>query len=114
MIERRGKRMSDNEKAIYILTELSKADKRIMFPKKDIAQALNVAIQALNQTSWIPVSEKPPQVGIDVLICDIEGDIFLTHRAAFGSYFAEDGCEIKNVKAWMPLPKPYKPERSEK
>ena len=39
--------MSDNEKAIYILTELSKADKRIMFPKKDIVQAINMAIQAL-------------------------------------------------------------------
>lgn len=39
--------MTKEEKAIYILTELSKADKRIMFPKKDIAQALDMAIQAI-------------------------------------------------------------------
>lgn len=39
--------MSDKEKAIYILTELSKADKRIMFPKKDIEKALDMAIEAL-------------------------------------------------------------------
>ena len=41
--------MTDNAKAIYILTELSKADKRIMFPKKDILQALDMAIKALQE-----------------------------------------------------------------
>ena len=63
-----------------------------------------------DKMGWIQISERPPQVGIDVLICDIEGDIFLTHRTTFGNYFAEIGCEIKNVKAWMPLPEPYKEE----
>ena len=45
--------MSDNEKAIHVLTELSKADKRIMFPRKDIMQALDTAIKALQEIDFL-------------------------------------------------------------
>ena len=58
---------------------------------------------------WIPVTEEPPEVGKSVLICDADGDICLGHRTNYGGYFP-DFCEdkIKNVRAWMPLPEPYK------
>ena len=61
-------------------------------------------------TGWIPISERLPEVGIDVLICDMEGTIYLSHRSSYGSYFDEWGHKIKGIRAWMPLPEPYKAE----
>ena len=73
-------------------------------------QAGEMAIKALEaEPHWIPVTEEPPEVGKSVLICDADGDICLGHRTNYGGYFP-DFCEdkIKNVRAWMPLPEPYK------
>jgi hypothetical protein len=62
-----------------------------------------------NEPHWIPVTERPPEVGKSVLICDAYGDICLGHRTSSGYYFP-DFCEdkIKDVRAWAELPEPYK------
>lgn len=58
---------------------------------------------------WIPCSERLPDISKSVLICDIDGDIYLGHRTRFGDYYQDIGDHrIKNVTAWMPLPEPYK------
>ena len=58
---------------------------------------------------WIPVTERLPEVGESVLICDAYGDICCGHRTRSGYYFP-DFCEdkIKDVRAWAELPEPYK------
>ena len=62
---------------------------------------------------WIPIKERLPEVGIDVLICDEEGDIWFSHRSSFGSFIDEWGNKIKDIRAWMPLPEPYKEKEVE-
>jgi len=62
-----------------------------------------------NEPHWIPVTERLPEVGESVLICDDYGDICIGHRTRSGYYFP-DFCEdkIKDVRAWAELPEPYK------
>ena len=64
-----------------------------------------------NEPHWIPVTERPPEVGESVLICDAYGDICTGHRTRSGYYFP-DFCDdkIKDVRAWAELPEPYKGE----
>ena len=71
---------------------------------------------ALDQTptafQWIPVTERSPDISKSVLICDIEGDIYLGHRTRYGDYYPDFFDDrIKSVIAWMPLPEPYKEEQ---
>ena len=58
---------------------------------------------------WIPVTERLPQAGKSVMICDAYGDICIGHRTQCGYYYP-DFCEdkIKDVRAWCELPEPYK------
>ena len=60
---------------------------------------------------WIPVTEKLPNDGEEVLFCDLFGDVMLGYHPKDWkrTHFAERGSwELqKNVVAWMPLPKPY-------
>ena len=56
--------------------------------------------------TWIPCKERLPEIGGEVLFCDIDGDIYVGHRA-IGHWWSVDD-KVKNVTAWMPLPEPYK------
>ena len=80
-------------------------------PEIDIYwQAGEMAIKALEaEPHWIPVTERLPEVGESVLICDAYGDICIGHRTSSGHYFP-DFCEdkIKDVRAWAELPEPFK------
>ena len=69
--------------------------------------AIHTVLDALPH--WIPVTERLPEVGKSVLICDAYGDIYLGHRANYGYYFPDFcGDKIKDVRAWAELPEPYK------
>lgn len=60
---------------------------------------------------WIPTAERLPEIEKTVLICDIAGDIYLAHRYDYKNntrFIDYTGDKIKDVKAWMPLPEPYK------
>jgi len=78
---------------------------------EDGEKAIDIAIKAVehHEPHWIPVTERLPEVGESVLICDAYGDICIGHRTRSGYYFP-DFCEdkIKDVRAWEELPEPYK------
>lgn len=87
---------------------------------KDGREVEKMAIKALKQepkTDWIPVFERMPKDGQNVLFCDIDEDIMIGYhvKGEPDTHFMQDGSfeGMKNVKAWMPLPEPYKIERGE-
>jgi hypothetical protein len=83
----------------------------------DIAK--NVILKALEEqmnssdepNKWIPLSKEMPIIGEDVLLCDLDGDIYISYLHLNGGWgFDYCGNKIKNVVAWMPSPEPYKAE----
>lgn len=74
-------------------------------------ETLNEVIERLE---WIPVSERMPEDGQSVLFCDIDDDIMVGYhvKGRSDTHFSQDGTyeDMKNVRAWMPLPEPYKTE----
>ena len=92
-------------------------------------EALGMAINALEQTAWIPCEDRLPDAplrktgdedfewfeGEQVLICDKDGLIhvaYIVKDYIFNDIYwcATDADELRGeeVKAWMPLPAPYK------
>lgn len=84
--------------------------------------------QELAMPKWIPVTERLPEVGKDVLIyavCkddDFPGVITISHRMIFRLFPTSEGAEIWNspwqyfaddydITHWQPLPEPPKEEK---
>ena len=63
---------------------------------------------------WIPVEERLPENGHCVLVCGMEGwiDAGWYVRGIWRTGFSAADI-VKNIVAWQPLPKPYRPKRSE-
>ena len=120
-----------NEEAKEILNRVEIA-KPIKFEDyADMREALNMAIKALEQTElnpsynsvkteleqtmWIPVSERLPEDYIHVL-CQFTlggmGECYLAH----GVFHVVGGLVMtcNEVIAWMPLPQPYNAESEDK
>ena len=81
--------------------------------RKLIDDTLDTAIKALEQTTWIPVSERLPEEKIAVLVwCPERKNIYCACLEEnqwwiFGAYFQKVELE---VVAWMSLPLPWKGE----
>lgn len=69
-------------------------------------EAKTMAIQALAQTEWIPVSERLPDENGSYLVTVKRGYIVLGLWIGVAENWA-------NVIAWLPLPPCYKPKESE-
>ena len=92
---------------------------------EETREALDRAIEALKQTSWIPVSERPPKRGEEVIVSnhyhfwdgnelDSVETLYYAGADELGHVFqTRFGASIRNVVAWMPKPKPYKVESEE-
>ncbi len=66
----------------------------------------------MNEEKWIPVTERLPREGVDVLVCNSVGCIYISYLDWHGEWYFSECCDvaIDGVIAWMPLPEPYKPE----
>ena len=72
----------------------------------DVEEALNMAISALTEQQWIPVTERLPDKECFGLVTVNDGAIYTDF-----SLFRKDGRFIEHtdeVIAWMPLPEPYR------
>ncbi|WP_407461650.1 DUF551 domain-containing protein [Methanobrevibacter sp.] len=74
-------------------------------------QAIRLAIKALGNSSWIPVTERlPDKMGSYITTIDCGKYGFATGQRYF--FNDEIGWNDKDVIAWMPLPEPYTKEDS--
>lgn len=84
------------EEAIRLLSGL-------MFKGK-LKEALDMAIKALEQTRWIPVSERLPEEA-GMYLCSYDDDDVGT--SYFDIRMNEFNMLHEQVTAWMPLPESY-------
>lgn len=80
-----------------------------------ISEALDMGIKALEQTTWIPVSEKTPPIAQRVLVSANNGEVFIARLHSFDKWtFEPTGIgyvyDKENIIAWMPLPQSYQGE----
>lgn len=81
-------------------------------------ELFDMAIKALEQTMWIPVSERLPKEPGHYLVTMKHGDIsFVEQRwydgEGYNEYVDYFWRNSSNITAWMPLPEPYKIEGSD-
>lgn len=73
--------------------------------------AVEIAIDSLNKTAWIPVSERLPEDSNSVLVTR-DGDIEFGKYEDNEWFFWLDSCWVNTdfVIAWMPMPPVYQGE----
>ena len=85
---------------------------RAYLDMRDTATRLQKALTDTWNRQWVFVDDCPPPQNLSVLICDMDGDIYISHRTYSNEYYNEIGDKIKGKKAWMPLPKPWKEDNN--
>jgi len=99
-----------NIKAREVLKELKDYTEDLPhYSPDEVAEALEMAIKALEQTTWIPVSKRLPEDKQGCIVT-VQGDSktfidIVTYYAEEHSFLYYEEC---NVLAWMPLPQPYR------
>lgn len=83
------------------------------FTREEYEEFLDMAIKALEQTRWIPCSEKMPDINIHVLAQFVMGGMAECYYA-HNWWHIVGGFRISGdeVIAWMPLPEAYKEENN--
>ena len=84
--------------------------KKVKFSPISQPVSMDMAIEALKATRWIPTSEQLPEPGVNVLVCTKQktGTIYERIGIYTGTAYGwSTGGASKNVVAWMPLPEPY-------
>ena len=107
--------MMTNKEAIDIL---ERERKEYIVKGCKLDKALDVAIDALQQTAWIPVGDEPPKHKKTYWICTDGGyqcecrwtnvNPFWTDLTTDWHWCIGDVPQYSEVVAWMPLPEPYK------
>ena len=104
------------EKAIEILSDVGDINRCCA----EDAEALDMAIEALEQTRWIPCSERlPEKAEARYWICTDGGyqcqcrwtnNVYGLGEGDRWAWKIFDIPQFSKVVAWMPLPEPYKAE----
>lgn len=63
---------------------------------------------AVEETRWIPCSERLPEDNTDVIICFYNGEVIGMRYLGNGIFQGVYEHTTKAIVAWMPLPKPYR------
>lgn len=100
-----------NKEAIEILKECWRYSKTYKYTDAEIREAFNLAIKVLEQTMWIPISERLPEKNIEVLATTEFGGITIAERLDNVCWFMHEGAinaHTDDFIAWMPLLESYK------
>ena len=62
----------------------------------------------VEETRWIPCSERLPEDNTDVIICFYNGEVIGMRYLGNGIFRGVYEHTTKAIVAWMPLPKPYR------
>ena len=66
-------------------------------------------VDLLKRTRWIPVSERLPDVDVEVLTTTDWSDVLIAWLGKGGAWETEELIlDNDEILAWMPLPEPYK------
>lgn len=79
-------------------------------------ECVRLAIKALEQQRWIPVSEKLPEKNIEVLVTTKWDGITIGEMLGNNDWLIYEGttyADNDDIKAWMPLPSSYQGESEE-
>lgn len=104
-----------NEKALEVLEmflhkQCSLKRTEFAYDQITVWHAVNMATEALEASQWIPMSERPPEVGQYVLIST---DMNYVATATFKGDYWESTFDLdwEEVVAWMPTPIPFGVEK---
>ena len=71
----------------------------------------NIVTLTENKGEWIPTIERLPEIG-DTVLCSVKTPECIDHHIIICKYCAEEFWKDGTIRAWQPLPEPYK-ERGE-
>lgn len=99
-----------NQQAIEILN--NELDDNIWAkPEFELREAINTAIKALEQTRWVPVSERLPKESGYYLGYSKYGERFVIYfDLEADNYYQPKWSDPGEVVAWMPLPEAWEGE----
>ena len=95
------------EEAIHCITESELGQETFTDAKYRIREL--PPVQPVSK--WIPVSERLPKKNVEVLITTEWDGITIGEMFSNNDWFIHEGAtnaDIDDIKAWMPLPEPYK------
>jgi len=106
--------LKEVQKLIDIYENLdSLSNSNVRMQLKEIIE--NLKVNNKPKEKWIPVTERLPETGRNVLVCDNEELItrgcYLDYEDDSKPFWvtdADEGYSIGKIVAWMPLPEPYK------
>ena len=77
------------------------------------AQAIDILCDLPSAQQWTPISERLPDRKSFALVTDF-GEVEEAYYDSDGHWWQVWGDRLKNVTAWMPLPKPYEEAKNAK
>lgn len=106
--------LSEIDNGIKTIKPLMKGETRQIAESQIIGleEARKIVEKHKKDSGWIPVEQRLPEHGINVIVCRKNGKVEQGHLTVNG-YWHVYGTRIKSVIAWMPLPDPYQPEEDE-
>lgn len=78
----------------------------------DLSRMLDELISE-NKREWIPTIERLPEIG-DAVLCSVKTPECIDHHVIICKYCAEEFWKDGTIRAWQPLPEPYKAESEDK
>lgn len=107
-------------KAITIIEAVIAETADAIISKESMHEALWMGISALEKQErdkWVPCSKRKPDIDSEVFITDSFGEIGHAYYVNLGDRVcfvtAEEYIILEDVKAWKPVPEPYREGKNE-